>query len=271
MLIVEDADGSETKYILASAVKTYINAGLTVYQGFLVGLKMSNDTDTAHDINVTSGRATDTTISAYLVLASEMTKQIDNAWVAGDDNGGMFTGSVANSTWYHVFLIEKDSDASIDIGFDTDIDATNIPGGYTKYRRIGSVRTDGSANILQFIQTGDEFLWVVSILDLQDTNFDQGTEYATLSTPVDVSCVSMLNAAASGASSTMIIKLFYPSQNEPVIGCMSTDDTSGALSTRTYVTVRTDTSSRILRDTNRENTSITLETLGYIDRRGQDD
>ena len=114
------------------------------------GLVPSNDTDTEHDIAISVGQIFDSTRTTNLILPAIMTKQIDATWAAGDDAGGLFSGSVAADTWYAMFLIEKDSDSSIDIGFDTSIIAANIPAGYTKYRRIGWVLTDGSANIEQF-------------------------------------------------------------------------------------------------------------------------
>lgn len=117
----------------------------------IAGLVLSNDAgDATHDVNITAGEATDSTDSYILKLTSEITKQIDATWAAGDDAGGMFTGSVAADTWYHVFLIRKDSDGTIDAGFDTSISAANIPTGYTAYRRIGSVLTDGSSLVLAF-------------------------------------------------------------------------------------------------------------------------
>ena len=106
-----------------------------------------NGSDTAHDIDFTAGRIADTTGAELLVLASAMTKQIDAAWSAGNNQGGLFSGTVATSTTYYCFLIEANADQSIDCGFDTSSTAANIPAGYTKYRRIASFQTDGSANI----------------------------------------------------------------------------------------------------------------------------
>lgn len=106
-----------------------------------------NGSDTAHDIDFTAGRIADTTGAELLVLASAMTKQIDAAWGVGNNQGGLFSGTVATSTTYYCFLIESNADQSIDCGFDTSSTAANIPGGYTKYRRIASFQTDGSANI----------------------------------------------------------------------------------------------------------------------------
>lgn len=131
----------------------------------LSGLFLSNAADTDHDITVAVGRAADSTNAKILSLTSALTKQIDAAWAVGTAAGGLFTGAVANNTTYHFFIIEKDADGSIDAGFDTSLTADNKPGGYTKYRRVGSMRTDGSANIRNFTQYGDEFIIKTPVLD----------------------------------------------------------------------------------------------------------
>lgn len=90
----------------------------------------------------------------------------------------MFTGSIANATSYHVCLIEKDSDLTIDAGFDTSVTCVNRPAGYTKFRRVGSLLTDGSANFIGFIHRGDDFIWKTPILDIADTGVASATTEA---------------------------------------------------------------------------------------------
>lgn len=106
-----------------------------------------NGSDTNHDIDFSAGRVADSTAASMLILESVMTKQIDSAWTVGNNAGGLFSGTAANSTTYYCFLIQNDTDETIDCGFDTSSTAANIPAGYTKYRRIAQFDTDGSANI----------------------------------------------------------------------------------------------------------------------------
>lgn len=134
------------------------------------GLTLSNAADTDHDITVAAGKCSSSAFDTMLVLASAMTKQIDASWSVGTNAGGLFSGSVANSTWYYVHIIRKDSDGSIDIGFDTSITAANKPAGYTYYRRIGSVITDGSANIRNFFQYGNRFFLKTLVLSWTTNN-----------------------------------------------------------------------------------------------------
>jgi hypothetical protein len=93
----------------------------------------------------------------------------DSAWSAGA--AGNSLPSVAQGlgrsadTWYGVFLIGGRGIAT-DWGLDTSLTATNLLAAaqsvsalYTKYRRIGWIRTDGSENVVQWIQQGDLFHW----------------------------------------------------------------------------------------------------------------
>jgi hypothetical protein len=150
-----DAERAVTPAAFDAAWDTKFAAEVITPDDYITGMSLSLDTDTDHDINITAGLCKDSANAAILQASSEMTKQIDATWAAGDDVGGMFTGSVGNNTIYHIFAIKKDSDGSVDYGFDTDPDCANIPTGYTEYRWIGWVLTDGSANILGFKVLGE--------------------------------------------------------------------------------------------------------------------
>lgn len=116
---------------------------------------ISNGTDTDHDIDFAAGRMPDKNGIRPIILSSGLTKQLDAAWVAGDGVGGLFSGTIAADTTYHCFGIVKDSDGTVDAGFDTSLTAANIPTGYTAFRRVHDFETDPSANIKGFTQSGD--------------------------------------------------------------------------------------------------------------------
>lgn len=127
----------------------------SVPRGHISGFVPSNDTDADHDINVTAGTCRDASDAATIKLTSAITKQIDASWASGDDAGGLSSSlTLSADTWYHIFAINVAGSA--DVGFDTDIDAANLIADHsaTAYRRIGSVLTDGSSNIIAF--TADE-------------------------------------------------------------------------------------------------------------------
>jgi hypothetical protein len=81
-----------------------------------------------------------------------MTKRLDAAWAAGTGNGGLLNGSITSNTIYHLYALLKDSDSSVDFGFlaDGDTLSTYLPSGYSKYRWIGFIRTNGSGDICAF-------------------------------------------------------------------------------------------------------------------------
>ncbi len=133
---------------------------------------IANDgSDADHDIVFQAGiAARDSTDAVNIDLPNALTKQIDAVWAAGDDAGGLFDDGaspvtpVANTTWYHCFLIAK-TDGTVDCGFDTSITAANIPTGYTLYAYIGSILTNGSANIRAFRQERNLFKFIGALTE----------------------------------------------------------------------------------------------------------
>ncbi len=132
---------------------TRASTGLGDYPtNYLSGMGIANGTDSDHDVDFAAGYARDSTDSTNLI-GTALTKQIDATWASGDAAGGLFSGTVANDTTYYVFAIKKDSDGSVDYGFDTSSTAANIPSGYTYYRHLDTITTDSSANIEPFTVT----------------------------------------------------------------------------------------------------------------------
>ncbi|QYX51512.1 phage tail protein [Pseudomonas sp. S07E 245] len=163
------------------------------------GLIISSTVDAV--VAVTPGRARDAADSIDIALAAAMTKRLQSsgAWAAGSGANGLFSGAKANSTWYHVFAIKKDSDGSVDIGIDTWATANNRPAAYSAYRRIGSFRTDAAGKIIPFIAdqlSGGRrrFRWVTPINDALDGTLTASFTALTLSVPTNVQVDAEFNA-----------------------------------------------------------------------------
>ena len=125
---------------------------------FKSGLAITNGTDTAHDIDIAAGSIADSADSVRMTLSASLTKAVDVDWVEGAGGGFPSGLTLSNTTWYRVFLIAK-PDGTTDAGFDTSATATNLltdATGYTLYRRIGWVLTDGSANIRNWVLEGNQ-------------------------------------------------------------------------------------------------------------------
>jgi len=186
-------------------------ARLLLPRGYRDGLTLSNNSaDSDHDIDIAVGVARDSGDDYNLELTAGLAKQIDATWAAGDHAGGLFSGTVSNDTWYHVFLIRKDSDGSIDAGFDTDVDAANIPSGYTAYRRLGGVLTNGSSNIKEFKQIGNVLIWVDGqVTDVNDSTPPTSWTDVTLTVPtgIQVRPLVSVDLAVNNTGPTRIIDL----------------------------------------------------------------
>lgn len=143
---------------------------------------VNNATDQDHDIDFLAGNLIFDDKSGQVNLESTLTKQIDLAWEAGNNKGGLFSGSLAPDTWYYCFGIYDPVNDIVDAGFSTDINAGDIPVGYTKKQRVGSILTNGSGNIIGFVQEGNYFNYKSSIQDI-NTNPATSRVFYNLSIP----------------------------------------------------------------------------------------
>ena len=281
-------DGSNWNVLFHYSPKAASGKAPPLPRSYLAGLTLSNDTDTEHDINITAGECRDSTNGYNIVLESEITKQIDATWAAGNDAGGMNDGdAVGASEWFHVFLLFAPVSGAVDAGFDTDIDATNIladtaaaAAGFTKYRRIGSVLTDASSNILGFSQAGDEFLWDDPPLDVTAANPGTSAVTRTLSVPIDVIVWAHLNVSVDNEGG--IRSVYFSPLAVDDEACSHTAaplaSEGGGFSAVGYTqgkvsSIRTNTSAQIRSRMNGSaaGTTLYIATLGWTDRRGRDD
>ncbi len=193
-----------TAYILTLLDDTDEGTALTtlgVQRNFIAGLKTSNNgSDAAHDIDIAIGEAIDDGNTTLLKLTSAYTKQIDATWVVGTDQGGLDTGNVANTTLYAMWLIRRSDIGTVDILFSTSFTSPTMPTSYDEKRLISAVVTDGSANIVAFVQSGDYFRYKGDVItDINDGSITSDTfEAAALSVPP--SSLAHIYAAALNAS-----------------------------------------------------------------------
>jgi hypothetical protein len=123
--------------------------------GALFGCTMSTAGSSA-TLSVAAGFAADSTNTTIMKLAASLAKTTAS-WVAGA-GGALDTGTIANATWYHWFVIMNPTTLAVDILCSANLTPT-LPGGFTLFRRIGSAKTDGSAHWQAFVQNGDTFVW----------------------------------------------------------------------------------------------------------------
>lgn len=157
-------------------IDEFAYAGLAGASGRLVlpinyisGFELANNGGTpATNIDIAAGVARDSANVANLIGAA-MTKT-QNSWTAGNGNGGrLHAAAVVANTMYHWFAIHKDSDGTVDYGFDASLTPT-IPAGYTRFRYLMSVPTQpGSTDWVLFLHHGHELLYKLILADYDAT------------------------------------------------------------------------------------------------------
>jgi hypothetical protein len=171
-------------------------------KNYLSGLILSNDVSTPNTVlDISIGEAADPTNQYIMKIASAFTKNMNAVFVAGTGNGGLFSGTLSTSTWYHVFIIRKTADGSVDIYADTSVSGANVPSGWSAARRIGSIKTDGSSHIIPFFQDGDSFTWKTPVTDIGSNNPGTSAVSRTLaSVPSGVRVRAFLSASLDNTS-----------------------------------------------------------------------
>lgn len=251
-----------------------------VVRAYLSGLTLSYSNATT--FGVAAGTASDNANAVMMTLASAFTKTT-SAWAVGTGSGGAFVAINAN-TWYHVFLIRKTSDGSIDVGFDTNVTAANIPAGYSAYRRIGSLKTNGSSQWTNFVQDGDYFRWFNAVSDVSISNPPQTAVTRTLTVPTGVNVQALLAVRLGSTNSNVANGELYLSDlavaDESTGGGLAqvgniVYDLARSVPLGVYAswsgTIRTNTSAQIrslIQSSNNSVQNLDIKTLGWYDSRG---
>jgi len=194
---------------------------------------------------------------------------------------GLDAGTLANSTWYHVFAIGK-TDGTTALLASSSLGSPVMPTGYAVGRRIGSFKTDGSAHILAFVQSGDEFRWAASVADVSATNPGTAAMTPVLSVPTGVKVTAFGNAVLQVTSTPTSILLSDPAANNEtpmtttaVLAApgFALAAVTGGVNVGTGFAVRTDSAGHIRYrlSTSAADIKVGIFTHGWIDRRGRDD
>lgn len=185
-----------------ATLEAALSAGAGAIQGALFGLALSKSAATT--VGVAAGFCTDKSVAASIVLPA--TTKTFAAFGAGSGNGGLDTGAIAANTWYHVHAISKALGASPDVLISLSATAPTMPATFTLSRRIGSIFTDATPNIIGFTQTEDEFLWDVPRLDVNTAAPGTVAVLAAVSAPLGVKtqAIILLNMLHTVAASSII-------------------------------------------------------------------
>lgn len=150
---------------LTNANSAQKNLGLpAIMRNYIADLTLST-AGSSTTFSVAAGVAADSTNADMMTLASSISKTT-GAWAVGSGNGALDTGSIANNTWYHAYLIKRIDTQVVDVLISTSATSPTLPTNYTIARRIGSMKTNGSGQWIKFIQDGDRFMWDAPVSEL---------------------------------------------------------------------------------------------------------
>jgi hypothetical protein len=243
-------------------------AGASVFlKNYLTGLTMST-AGASTTMTVAAGIAADSTNALMMVLASSMNKTT-SAFAAGSGNGGMDTGSVAVSTWYHFFLISNAAGTSVDVLFSLSATAPTMPSGFTLFRRIGSMKTTaGTANWGSFVQNGDVFSWLSPPLDFSSNLTTTASTITLASCPTGIIVLARINLSGAPAVYNYISALNTTDLAPAATAAPGASSVSETVNFWYYLEIETNTSAQIR---GRGFTTVTTDivTFGWRDYRGK--
>jgi hypothetical protein len=147
--------------------------------------------------------------------APALTKDLTANWTQGTGGGGSPGLTLTANTTYHYFAITNDDGSLIDFGMDTSLTAANllayapvIAAQLTKPSYQGSLVTDGSANIILFVQHDRWFWWNPRILTIGPLNaiaLPVGPTLRTMTVPAGIKVLAKINPSVdSGGGLTSL-------------------------------------------------------------------
>jgi hypothetical protein len=271
--------GSVASYNTRTGAVTAVFADVPV-MNYLSGLTLSAAGSTA-TFGIAVGVSTDTTNVLMMSLASAYTKTT-SAWAVGTGNGSLDTGAIANSTWYHVFQIARSDTGVVDILISTSATLPSMPASYDRKRRIGSMKTDASAQWVAFVQDGDRFRWATTINDIAAVNPGITAVTRALTVPLGVRVAADISAtfsSSSGGPGSGAIYLSDLSQSDQAAGATNAtvagyndNSTAGHIYAAGCVaSIMTNTSQQIRSRLGVSAADLTfyITTHGWTDTRGQ--
>lgn len=206
----------------------------------------NNTTDANNDIDFTAGnfQFSDNSGEAF---ASAMTKRLDASWSAGNNGGGLDTGTKQANTWYHCYAIYNPTTQASDFLFSASATSPTLPTDFTKFYLIESIKTNSSNNILPFYHNVNQGISVVSLKtkpkDIDSALSTTLTNYP-ITTPLGRSVLAKVRATFYTAGSSAV-NILSPFDNILTPAQLSCDLVSQNYTTAIEKQVITNTSSQI--------------------------
>jgi len=240
-------------------------------QNYLSGLTLST-AGSSTTMSIAAGVANDSTNTSFMTLAA--TSKTTASWAVGSGNGGLDSGSIANSTWYHFYVIMRPDTGVVDVLFSQNGSTPpTLPANYTLYRRIGSGRTNGSGQWVAFIQFGDDFLWLVPTADIATTSLGASPTTFGLTVPTGVRVIAQISGFFSNASVGVSLLVQSPDVTgagpNGATGLITARVSVGSVGVPFVTTIRCNTFAQIVAYADAASSTMNVSTRGWTDIRGK--
>lgn len=275
---------ASTKAANTAYVDAAVAAGSSLLRSYLAGLGLSTAGASA-SFTVAPGVAADSGNAKMLALAGALTKTTAS-WTVGNNQGGLDTGAIANDTWYYVHLIRRTDTGVVDVLISLKSGGADgnptMPTNYTQRRRIGALRTNGSAQWRSFVQNGDDFTWAAATQEISESNPGTSAKLSVVNVPPAVKVVVELVWHCVFGSSGYPTGLYVsdpattdqaPTNLGPPFAQVRALSLGSGITHATTTRTRTDTSGQVRWRVSASGGSdaISAATIGWTDRRGRDD
>src|SRR5260221_6554621 len=139
-------------------------------------------------------------------------------WVGGSGHGGLDAGTIAASTPYFVWIIQRPDTGVVDYLISLSSTAPTMPTSYTVKRGpVAWFKTDATSNILQYQQRGDEFIYGVTVLDVSAINVDGTAVLTALNVPLGVQVNALIRAQFSNAAVSAALLISGPDETDQAV------------------------------------------------------
>ena len=243
-----------------------------VIRGYIAGLTLSTSGPSI-DFTVSPGIAASSANTAMLTLISAMSKTTV-AWAAGYGSGSLDTGLIANSQWYHVFVIENAATGVVDVLVSLSPTSPVLPSGYTLFRRIGSMMTNASGQWTLFSQIGDEFLWSNPVSDINGVSIGTTSTLFPVTVPSGLQVRARMRGYVVNNSVQSGILITSPDEviqvaNSPSGNLTVANDVVASGQAWGEIAVRTNTNAQLRAVASTGGTLYYVNTFGWYDDRGK--
>jgi hypothetical protein len=250
-----------------------------VLPNYLGGLTLANNGASPLsklDIGI-GGAASDDNAAMMNFSTAGFNKDCTATWTVGSGGGARdATGSpgLTASTWYHVFLMMRTDTLVVDVLVSISATAPILPSPYDKKRRIGSFKTNASANIIAFSQHGDEFLWRVPIGELNNVSVFPSLTTVLSGVPTGVKVRARLRGITTNNAGASGLVIVSPDESgNTALGSPAGNFDAYISNTNLVhafnVIVRTNTLAQIISITSGGSTVMSLSSYGWFDERGK--